>query len=61
MMSDPATIVMQGESVAELKALSVTRTVKQNVPAVVGVPVMQPVEAPRDVPGGTDPESRLNV
>ena len=39
-----------------LSTASVTRPVKLNVPAVVGVPVMAPEAALRDNPGGKDPD-----
>jgi hypothetical protein len=43
-------------SVSGVPWLSVTLTVKFDVPAVVGVPLIVPVEEPSDSPAGSDPE-----
>jgi hypothetical protein len=40
---------------------SVTRTVKVNVPAVVGVPVIRPGLAASSSPGGGSPETSVHV
>jgi hypothetical protein len=37
---------------------SVTRSVKEKVPAVVGVPVMRPGDVVKDNPGGSCPAQR---
>jgi hypothetical protein len=47
--------------VAELPEESVTFAVKLKVPAVVGVPVMAPVEVFSVNPGGSDPDVIENV
>jgi hypothetical protein len=41
-------------------AASVTLAVNANVPALVGVPEIVPLEL-RDTPGGSEPEARENV
>ena len=48
-------IVMHGETEAVAASESVTITVKQNTPVVEGVPVIHPVEAPSERPGGKEP------
>jgi hypothetical protein len=40
---------------------SIAVTVKLNVPAVVGVPVIPPVDEFKDRPGGSAPETTLSV
>jgi hypothetical protein len=47
--------------VAALFAASVTLTVNETVPAVVGVPEITPVDAARLSPAGNVPELRLQV
>ena len=55
MMPGAALMVMDRLTVAVPPTLSVTRTVKLNVPAVVGVPVIAPVEESSDSPAGKLP------
>jgi hypothetical protein len=54
MWRDAAPIVMESAAVVEVEALSVTRTVKFEVPAVVGVPEIVPA-AESASPAGSVP------
>jgi hypothetical protein len=47
-------IVRVSGSVVDPKVL-LAETVKLNVPAVVGVPLIEPVPVDREIPGGSDP------
>ncbi len=57
----PETTVIDKAWVAVAPTLSVTLAVKLEVPEVVGVPVMAPVEATRDSPAGRLPEASAHV
>jgi hypothetical protein len=48
--------VSENARVSVAAAASVTRTVKFDVPATIGVPVIAPVTAPNVRPSGRDPE-----
>jgi hypothetical protein len=59
--AEPEEIVMpQLPVVATADKASVTRTVKEKEPAVVGVPLITPVDAFSASPGGNDPELSAN-
>ena len=61
MLSEGAEIVMVSGLVALAPPAPTTFAVKLDVPAVVGVPPIAPVEALRDRPAGSEPEARDQV
>src|SRR5260370_1400113 len=54
-IASPWEIVMARSLVSCPPILSITRTLKPNVPATAGVPLICPVPALSDKPGGSDP------
>jgi hypothetical protein len=54
----PQLIVIENVRSANASRESVTRTVKVNVPAAVGVPVIRPGLSASSSPGGSSPETK---
>ena len=62
LMVGAALMVIESALVTEPPRLSITLKVMEvGPPAVVGVPLMMPVEAARDKPSGREPKVMLHV